>query len=226
MPYFNDLMPTPREIEVIKERKRECPPEFNDRRFRITTNDRYGNTKTYVGNGASKLLYYGKLEAKRLREKRRREEWLKKQREAESQSGDAGDYDDGGFSYTASVDPEWIDIESGEESDGEEDEEGRSSDPVVEVCQNSVSENVAALLWGINMKRKRNPYRQEMLDLMTAWRKVLPEAFITYTRFRRESRNFQTPLRGDKVLDLNEPCVCTKKSRIVTLISLEEREYY
>ncbi|OXC57492.1 hypothetical protein C358_07074, partial [Cryptococcus neoformans MW-RSA852] len=223
MPYFNDLMPTPREIEVIKERKRECPPEFNDRRFRITTNDRYGNTKTYVGNGASKLLYYGKLEAKRLRKKRRREERLKKQREAESQSGDAGDYDDGGISYTASVDPEWIDIESGEESDGGDDEEGRSSDPVVEVCQNSVSENVAAILWGINMKRKKNPYRQEMLDLMTAWRKVLPEAFITYTRFRRESRNFQTPLRGDKVLDLNEPCVCTKKSRIVTLFSLEEQ---
>lgn len=56
-------------------------PEFNDRRFSITTNDRYGNTKTYVGNEASKLLYYGKLEAKRLRKQRRREERLKKQRE-------------------------------------------------------------------------------------------------------------------------------------------------
>lgn len=73
-------MPTPREMEVIKARKRECPPEFNDRRFSITTNDRYGNTKTYVGNEASKLLYYGKLEAKRLRKQRRREERLKKQK--------------------------------------------------------------------------------------------------------------------------------------------------
>ena len=76
------------------------------------------------------------------------------------------------------------------------------------------------------MKRKKNPYGQDRLDLMTAWRKVLPKAFITYTRFRRGSRNFQTPLRGDKTLALNEPCVCTKKSRIVILISLEKREYY
>ena len=111
-------MRTPREMEVIKARKRECPPEFNDRRFSITTNDRYGNTKTYVGNEASKLLYYRKLEAKRLRKQRRREERLKKQREAESHSGDAGFYDDGGINNTTSVDPEWIDIESGEESDG------------------------------------------------------------------------------------------------------------
>lgn len=37
-------------------------PRVN-RSFTITTNDRHGNTKTYVVNEALKLLHYGQLEA-------------------------------------------------------------------------------------------------------------------------------------------------------------------
>lgn len=70
MPYF-------REMEIIKARKRGWGPEFNNRSFRITTNDRHGNTKTYAVNEALKLSVVEQLEAERVGKMRRRE----KQRE-------------------------------------------------------------------------------------------------------------------------------------------------
>lgn len=59
MPYF-------REMGIIKARKRGWHPQFNNRSFRITTNDRLGNTKTYAVNEALKLPDYGELEAERV----------------------------------------------------------------------------------------------------------------------------------------------------------------
>lgn len=65
-------------MEIIKARKREWPPQFNNRSFRITTNDGHGNTKTYAVNEALKLLDYGELEAERVGKMRR---WEKQREE-------------------------------------------------------------------------------------------------------------------------------------------------